>query len=500
MSAKKSRRKSWMAQLAHHYEKMRSLYPDDNLMIVFDIDGTILDMRYNMLYVLRLYDRAHRTTYFRHLRLEDIDVHENQVDLLLKRLFIPPDEQARILDWYNKHRRSPEGILEAHRPFRGVMEVIRWFQIQPKTFVGLNTGRPESVRQDTLRCLNELGKAYRVHFDDDLLFMNPNDWEEKVLEAKVQGIRFFQEKGFRIFAVVDNEPQVLQAIAREDKAGEILLLHAATIFESKRVSLPAQAVRGREYDITELIPERALPQSIQLVWHGVNDEANLRQFLATPRVRWGECDVVFDPSRSEPVLRHDTFEETPPSEDEEWLQLDYVLGEFRHWEKNIKLDIKEDSELIERVLDLVEKHNFPDEALWFNGEVRSFKESDFRRLAEAHPKAVVQCSIDFLAPLVVSAPDKAKEVLDMLREWGINRFSINWLVPDARKFFNQMDVWGFEVNIYNVPDLEAFLQAVLLMPRSITTDFNFPKWHYYGRGAGQRGKHIEYQMRRPQVP
>ena len=59
-----------------------------------------------------------------------------------------------------------------------------------------------------------------------------------------------------------------------------------------------------------------------------------------------------------------------------------------------------------------------------------------------------------------------------------------------------MDAWGFEVNIYGVFDLETFLQAVLLMPQSITSDFNFPKWHYYGRGAGQKGTHYEYSMQK----
>ena len=43
---------------------------------------------------------------------------------------------------------------------------------------------------------------------------------------------------------------------------------------------------------------------------------------------------------------------------------------------------------------------------------------------------------------------------------------------------------------------EAFLQAVLLMPRSITSDFNFPKWHYYGRGSGEEGNHYDYALRK----
>jgi hypothetical protein len=54
-----------------------------------------------------------------------------------------------------------------------------------------------------------------------------------------------------------------------------------------------------------------------------------------------------------------------------------------------------------------------------------------------------------------------------------------------------MDRWNFEVNIYDVPDLEAFLQAVLLMPRAITSHFNFSKWHYYGRGLSHNGLRAE---------
>ena len=47
---------------------------------------------------------------------------------------------------------------------------------------------------------------------------------------------------------------------------------------------------------------------MQFVWHGVNDEANLRQFLASG-VHWAECDIRQDPL-GRLVLRHDSFEET----------------------------------------------------------------------------------------------------------------------------------------------------------------------------------------------
>ncbi len=484
----------WMSELAAKYEETRRQYPKDRLMILFDIDGTILDTRYMVLHVLQAFDREHGTHLFQKLQVSDIKVHENQVDSFLAELQIPDQKQKEILDWYNNQRWTPEDILHAHSPYSGVLEVIRWFQLQPMTFVGLNTGRPESIRKDTLRSLNALGEEYKVQFSNELIHMNPSGWEQEVGNAKVAGVRKFQEKGYRVFAFVDNEPDNLQALSQIDPQKEILLLHANTIFESKRTGLPSQTVKGKTYDLTELIPEKALPKHVGFVWHGVNDEVNLRQFLASD-ISWGECDVRLDPIGSELILRHDSFVENPLDRDEEWLTLDRLLERLSNAGKSVKFDLKAGGTLLDKVLKLVETYGFDDRRLWFNGNVEKVQEEGFRLLAKAHPKAILQCPVDFLAPLICSAPEKAEEILQMFTTWGVNRFSISWETQDMRSFFDQMDTWGFEVNIYKVPDLKAFLQAVLLMPRSITTDFNFPEWHYYGRGSGQDSEKYEYAIR-----
>ena len=86
---------------------------------------------------------------------------------------------------------------------------------------------------------------------------------------------------------VDNEPAIIQAMAEADETHEILFLHADTIFESQRVMTP-RTVTGSTYDLAELVSEQELRRRVQFVWHGVNDEANLRQFLASG-VHWAEC-------------------------------------------------------------------------------------------------------------------------------------------------------------------------------------------------------------------
>lgn len=488
-------KKDWMTELAAQYEKTRREYPDDRLIILFDIDGTILDNRFMVLYVLQAFDKEHGTRFFQKLQVSDINVHENQVDRLLAELQIPRDKHEGVLDWYNLQRWSSQYILDSHRPLCGVLEVIRWFQLQPDTFVGLNTGRPESLRGDTLRSLNKLGNEYKVQFSDEFLHMNPLGWEQEVGNAKVAGVRHFQSEGYRVFAFVDNEPDNLQAVSKIDAEHEILLLHANTLFESKRTKLPAHSIRGKTYDLTELIPEKALPEHIQFVWHGINDEVNLRQFLASD-ISWGECDVRLDPIGNELILRHDSFVDNPLDSEEEWITLDHLLNRMHDAGKSVKFDLKAGGILVDKMLTLVAAYDFDDMRLWFNGNIERLQEPCFKTIASAHPHAILQCPVDFLTPLICGAPEKAEEIIEMFSTWGVNRFSIDWGTQDMRTFFNQMDRWGFEVNIYNVPDLGSFLQAVLLMPRSITSDFNFPRWHYYGRGSGQDSEQYEYTMRK----
>ena len=53
---------------------------DQPLILLSDIDGTILDMRHMILSVLQSYDRNHKTTYFQRIRAEDITCHENRIE------------------------------------------------------------------------------------------------------------------------------------------------------------------------------------------------------------------------------------------------------------------------------------------------------------------------------------------------------------------------------------------------------------------------------------
>ncbi len=463
----------WMGALASHYDRIRRRYPQDRLIAVFDIDGTILDLRHMVRWVLLSYDRAHGTEHFHGLEVEAISVSENQVDRLLRDWPLPEEERERVMQYYLENAWKDDSILASHQPYRGVMDVIRWFQIQPSTVVGLNTGRSEPLREITLNSLNALGSEYRVRFRSELLYMSPTTGMTHVPAAKAEGLRYFRRNGYRVFAVVDNEPENIQSMSEADPDGEVLFLHADTIFESKRTKTP-RTVRGRFYNITNLVSERNLPQHVEFVWHGIQTKADLLQFLAS-NVRWGEVDVRRDPI-DRLVIRRQAFDETPWSKSESRFLLEDCLREVNRRGRALKLDLKEGGATLLQVEDLLRQTGIANEHLWFNGNVQALREEGFRQLAAAHPGAVIQCPVDFMAPLIQSVPGKAREILEVFAGWGVNRFSVSWQTAKMRRTVDLLESWGFEVNIYDVPNLEAFLQAVLLLPRSLTSHFNFPQW------------------------
>jgi hypothetical protein len=242
------------------------------------------------------------------------------------------------------------------------------------------------------------------------------------------------------------------------------------------------------------IGEADLPDCVELVWHGVNDRANLRHFLASP-VRWGECDVRRDPA-GRLALRHDPFaSSTPPGARGQpaGLMADEFLRAALTGGKGVKLDVKE-PDLTDELLELVGHTGAAANDLWFNGRVDVLGREAFGRLRRAYPAATVQCPIDALAPAIMVNPRRARAALDELAEWGIDRFSLAWDTGPIALLLDQLDGWGYEVNLYAVDDLDEFLRAVMLLPRSVTSDFNFPEWHYFGRGAGRGGRYHRYHL------
>ncbi len=459
---------NWMTKLASHYNRTRDRYPNDRIMIVFDIDGTILDMRYVILYALKAFDESHNTRHFIDLKVSDIDFHEENIRSFLDHSDISNGDQREILEHYRDFFWSSAGAFEAHRPFRGVLEVIRWFQMQPRTYVALNTGRPESFRLQTLNTLNRLADEYRVNFDDDLLYMKPDGSELTIPEVKVNGIRHFERKGYRVCAVVDNEPENLYAVSQADPEQKMLLLHADTIFKSKRANVPGHAVNGKRYDLTALILNNALPQHTQFVWYCTDGIRSFDQFIRS-NVHWIQFDSRFFASYMQQTF-NDAGLPNPV----------LCLGLMKKHGKKIKLFLREGGVMPTEALRALSKYGFDASSICLDVGIPTVMDSDesMKILRGEYPQMIIQCWVDHLAPLILNDPVCAKETLAVIRSRGVDRFSVNWMQPKKRQIIARLLRWGSEVDIRDVYGLESFLQAALMAPSSITSHFNFPEYYH----------------------
>ncbi len=474
---------NWMENLARHYRSKRMQHPADKLMIVFDIDGTILDMRFIILHVLKEFDKQHNTCHFRNIRISDIDFHELNIKDLLVRLFMSKDEQEQILSRYDKLLVSSMAVLEAHRPFRGVLDVIRWFQLQPNTFVGLNTGRPESFRSNTLKSLNRLAKEYRVKFSDDLLFMKTPDFGNNITAAKTRGIEYFQSLDYKVFAFVDNEPENLQAVSEAFSENEILLLHADTIFKSQDIRITGNAVRGKEYSISKLVSRKNLPKHIQFVWQWDGLAETIEGFIDS-QVKWIEVDLNVSAAPWRKGLQ-----------DREYGLIHESIDMLIAHDKKIKINLSKKAFFSGNIPGILRDCRVDDSSLWLYGSMNDISPKDFKALRKMYPGAIIGCPIDILSALASNHPIHTRELLTTFRSWGINRFSINWRTQGKRIFFNYLRQWKMETDIYNTSNLESFLQALLLLPDSITMqpDFVLKNMEDYIANKGFPGNNGEFR-------
>jgi hypothetical protein len=181
----------WMHQLARAYAACRAAHAEDRVLVVFDIDGTLLDTR---------------------------------------------AVEAACAE----RKPSREAVLTRHGPYRGVVDVARWFGAQPLTRVALNSARPERDRSAIRRCLDVLSQEYRVAFQDDLLHLHRGDPEKDAVAHKRQGLRNWREQGYRIVSVVDSDPQIINALASTQEFAETLFLPTESLMRARR----APARRG----------------------------------------------------------------------------------------------------------------------------------------------------------------------------------------------------------------------------------------------------------------
>jgi hypothetical protein len=265
----------------------------------------------------------------------------------------------------------------------------------------------------------------------------------------------------RVVAVVDNEPENLEAMAQADRSGEILFLHASTIFLSARRALP-RSVSGANYDLGAFASESELQGHVQLVWSDIVEPQGLHAYLDRA-VR-----SLAVPVRPDPYGRPEIARRSDPSHQLPALRLTEVLAAAADANRTVRLDLQAGGALVDDVLALVDASGISPASVWLSGEFHELGERGIRLVRSRIPEATISCPVDFLAPLVFGALEHALDVLDVLRSWGVDRVGIHWGQPRVRDFVTELERWGREVDICGISDANALLEAAMLLPRSVT--------------------------------
>ncbi|MBA1147205.1 hypothetical protein H0Z60_09035 [Ectothiorhodospiraceae bacterium WFHF3C12] len=444
---------NWIRRLAQHYESVRHRHPDAPLALVFDIDGTILDVAPAARDLLRAHDEKNGTDLLATAREPDIATADWRG--IVECAALPPRAAGTVENELRRRWNHTDSALAAHQPFRGVLELIRWFQLQPGTHVALNTARPECQRLDTLRLLNSLGREFRVRFTSDLLFMRA-DADEDVSTAKTRCMASLEARGYRIVAAVDNEPAYLADQAEAGGPDTLLAFRSGSIHESRR--------QNDGYDLRALLGSRRLPRHIQFVWQRIGGEGELQRFL-TSSIHWGEVQVS-------------GFLEGEPLVGDGRLSLARALSAMLQRARRCKVAITEPDQL-RRLIPWLQRGGYPAEALWLEVPDGPDQREILRRLAETLPGSIRQCPVDGLRRGGAGRIDT--EALRELVKSGATRFSLDWRSERKSSLLDQLDALGQELHLHSIPDLEAFLHASLLLPRSLGTGFDFPQLSSAGR-------------------
>lgn len=437
----------WIRQLAQHYEAIRRRAPDAPLALVFDIDGTILDVAPAARSLLERYGEAGGQDLLSTAREADVDVADWPA--IVSSTGLRGEARDRVVGELRRLWNQPDTVLAAHRPCRGTLEVIRWFQLQPNTEIALNTGRPASQRLDTLRQLNSLGRAHRVSFSSDLLFMR-DDTDTDATTAKVRGIKALRARGYTVVAAVDNEPGYLQAIKSGATEDPLLTFHSRDLHAARRSTAPDE--------LRELLGSRRLPRHVQFVWEDIHGEGELQRFL-TAAIHWGEVTLS-------------GFHDGEPEIGGGRLRLTRVLSAMLQRTRRCKIDLQAPEQAL-ALIPWLRERGYPPEALWFHVPAGACQTEALRRLSEAMPGSMRQCPIDGLLHDEDRGPDLA--AIAALSRAGATRFSMDWQTPGTSMALDVLDARGYELHLHAIPDMAAFIQASLLLPCSVGTDFDFPR-------------------------
>ena len=101
------------------------------------------------------------------------------------------------------------------------------------------------------------------------------------------------------------------------------------------------------------------------------------------------------------VLNRDPIDDFRPAK---FVELDAVLNVVLGAGRSVNIDLMENGQTLETLISERASGRDYGERLWFSASVDILGENGFRRLSQEFPDSIVQCPVDFMAPLILAMP------------------------------------------------------------------------------------------------
>lgn len=446
----------WPARLAAHVERRRRLAPEAELAVLIDVDGSLLDLRPGLVALLNAWDAARGTESFRGLEPAEFDAGEAGLRRLFERRGLDHAARAELLVECERFAWSPQAVLGAHQPCLGMLEVLRWMQMQPGVFVVLNSSRPDAQREETLQALRTLCRHYGMGLAEDRVHLNPAGDGSGGVRSKLAGIEHFKARGLVPIAVVDDDARALEQIGRHLVGDDVLCLVA------KPFGRPSGALTARApgTDDPSSVPVSAASiAAVSILWDGLATMDDLELFGAA-NVPWAQVTIVRDSCG-----QLGTRPAAGPA-----LEFEELVGAFAQLGRGLRLSFEEPT-AASRALGSVGLLRFPWEHVSVHLRSDQLTSAWFERLEPYSEHIAIAVDGAFLAPLSSVAPDLAASALLRLRDLGVARLVVPSDAVELAAFAPLVRASGLELELSTRGGIAPYVDAVLAGPDAVSTEF-----------------------------
>jgi hypothetical protein len=446
-----SGRVAWLERLSAHVQRRRRAQPDAELAVLIDVDGSILDLRPGLAALLFDWDARGQTSFFDGLEPREILTGEAGLRRLFESRGLDHAARAELLVECERFAWSPQAVLGAHQPCLGMLEVLRWMQMQPGVFVVLNSSRPAARRDETLQALRTLCRHYGMGLAEDRVHLSPFGDGSDGVRSKLAGIEHFKARGLVPIAVVDDDTEALEQIQRHLDGDDVLCLVAEPFGRPSTALTP----RVRATDEGECVPVDA----VSILWDGLATMDDLELFGAA-NVPWAQTTIVRDACGQLSTVPVDG-----PG-----LEFEELIGAFAQLGRGLRLSFEE-SAAASRALGTVGLLRFPWERVSVRLRADQLTDPWFERLGPYSAQVAIAVDGSFLAPLSCVAPDLAANALLRLREKGVARIVVPSNVVELAAFAPLVRASGLELELATSGGIAPYVDAVLTGPDAVSTEF-----------------------------